>query len=428
MNINRINLTVLIAVLIFIVIQLEFIILLGLWMAPENLQLIPDSASYLSVMESISVGYSPNEIRTIGYPFILFLIQKIACFLPIHFYQLVFIIQFLMLMASVFFWTKIVATQLSHKYIFLFVFILSINPSFVLYSFLLSTEISFLFFISGAFYFIRKYFSYQSKINACTSILFFAIAVLIRPGFYYFSLLLCFSASVYFIFCKKMYWKACLILVVYGSVIFSNQYFFYQKFGLLKLSTIDEITQYRYLTNQIQSIEKDCSLHTNLARLDLASQNYGATILPHCSVKEMNRFYHRRNAEYFTKNYCTTIKAFGEILLSNFHTGNTYYHTKKSNFLQSEFFNITRIFNMIFLAALFCCNIIFIFQLLRRQISFLLFNTLLLLFGNYMFVTSCISFWQGDRFNVVWFGACLSLVFLQLFPKKIAIKLKRNLY
>ncbi len=383
----------LIPLLVIVLIQGIYYFGLGLDHAPIEAHEIPDSASYVNVMYTLYGHYQPDEIRTLGYPLLLYLMKQVSSFTPYHFYQSVFIIQFIMLILAIFIWMRI-ATKLTRLNSIWIAIALSLNPTFIIYAYSISTEMSFLFFISLGFYAVHKFLLKQNLISISLAASSFCFATLIRPGFYYFNLLFCLLILLLSLVKWKKLSYAVSIGCIYSLFIFSHQVTFFQKYQAFKLSHIDVITQYRYLTNQIQCVSHAKSLLENLKTLDATV----SSLPSHNQHKYMLNINH----ENLHANYGHTGIALLKTMLSNFLTGNTNYNSEKQNIFQQRYFEITRIFNMGFCLALILAHVVWLFAW-RKLLFVSPIIYLVILFADYSFVTSCMSFWQGDRFNMVWF-------------------------
>lgn len=406
MNINKMNTRILfnkylIPLLVIVLIQGIYYFGLGLSHAPIDAHETPDSASYVNVMHTLYGHYKPDEIRTIGYPLLLYLMKQVSSFAPWHFYQSVFVIQLIMLLLIIFIWMRI-ATKLTGLNSVWITIVLCMNPTFMIYAYSISTETFFLFFISLGFYAVHNFFLKQNLISISLGVSSFCFATLIRPGFYYFNLLFCLLILLLSLVKWKKLSHAVSIGCIYSLFIFSHQVAFFQKYQAFKLSHIDVITQYRYLTNQIQCVSHAKSLLENLKTLDATV----SSLPSHNQHKYMLNINH----ENLHANYGHTGIALLKTMLSNFHTGNTNYKSEEQNIFQRRYFDITRIFNMGFCLALILAHIVCLFAWRKRLfVSPIIY--LIIMFADYSFVTSCMSFWQGDRFNMVWFMAITVALF-----------------
>ena len=76
-----------------------------------------------------------------------------------------------------------------------------------------------------------------------------------------------------------------------------------------------------------------------------------------------------------------------------------------SEALQETLFDYTRIWNMFFVILLLLTNLPIVLSCIRRKLKIensILLAVILLLYADYSFFTSGVSFYQGDRFNIVW--------------------------
>lgn len=124
--------------------------------------------------------------------------------------------------------------------------------------------------------------------------------------------------------------------------------------------------------------------------------------------------------------------AFTENLIENFHTGNSFVRDMPESKIfnkeiRKRLFDYTRIWNMLFVIALILMNIFLIIQNIRKKIvwtKIIVLSLILLVYCDYSFATSGISYFQGDRFNVNWIPMLLMSIFIYFSHKKIIQKFK----
>ena len=121
------------------------------------------------------------------------------------------------------------------------------------------------------------------------------------------------------------------------------------------------------------------------------------------------------------------ILAFAENLVDNFHTGNTFIRDMPENKIinkesRKRLFDYTRIWNMLFVVAMLLFNIFLLIKIFGKKIevnSATLLSFIILFYCDYCFITSGISYFQGDRFNVIWMPMLLTSIMLFFSKKKI---------
>ena len=90
--------------------------------------------------------------------------------------------------------------------------------------------------------------------------------------------------------------------------------------------------------------------------------------------------------------------------------------------IRKRLFDYTRIWNMFFVIAMVLFNIFLIIKIFGKKIeinSAVFLSFILLFYCNYCFITSGISYFQGDRFNVIWMPILLTSIMLFFSKKKI---------
>lgn len=375
--------------LLLLLITFGFAWILDFDCASTNSYLLPDSASYLEVSSSLK----PDSFRTIGYPLFLRLVLNEE-FSALKFHTL-YIIQLLLWIISCLIFFRIVTHYASQKMSFIFCLSVVVNPTFMIYTHAILTEILFLSLLILSSYFIHLYFKLKKQYFLYVSFAIICVATLVRPGL----LWLNGFALIYFTFLStKKFSSFSIFTLIFLCFIGTEMSRYYNQFGLVKLSIIDDITTYRYLNAQAKSFVKNCSTIEAMATQD-SSLNLNQ------KVSSLSSFCKKDFKELRSKHLIEIARAFIFDLYSNFHTGNVSY--KSANKEQANhLFNITRIFNMLFVIGLIFYNFIFLYSYLKHKLrtdnTFKILTWLLIL-TNYLWIVSGVSFWQGDRFNVVWF-------------------------
>jgi hypothetical protein len=143
---------------------------------------------------------------------------------------------------------------------------------------------------------------------------------------------------------------------------------------------------------------------------------------------EINHEIVKKETSDLLKNHTFNfIFVFAENLVDNFHTGNTFIRDMPENKIidkeiRKRLFDYTRIWNMLFVVAMVLFNIFLIIKIFGKKIEVnnaVFLSFILLFYCNYCFITSGISYFQGDRFNVIWMPMFLLSIMLFFSKKKI---------
>lgn len=356
--------------------------------------LVEDSHSYLNLLHS----FIPDPFRTMGYPLFLTFIKSIN--FTIDFMKMAFILQWIFWIGSVWISGRILLQWVQWPYVWVLCGLLLLNPSYSVYSHLILTEIPFIFLIVLSVYGLFRFQATKNNFYLVFAFGLVCIATLFRPGLFYFEILI--SLALLFFLIHKRDWKSFVMFTAIFSmfIIFPIRQF-HQQYQIHKLSIIDDLTIYRYLNARALSLTDNCDLQTAMNKLDQASNG-----LAEASMATRSAFYRKAFNGTVSEHPYEVIKAFGMNLISNIHTGNTYYNQTHSGSNRHWVFNISRIFNMIYSILLLLSFVLLPILLMKPKFRMTFWqNTpgmIIMLYCLYQFFSSGVSFWQGDRFNIVW--------------------------
>lgn len=389
-----------------------------------------DTYSYLDAAKLMLNAMKAHSLRCFGYAGVLTLPYTLFKLTP-AFFWFIYIVQNGILLLTFHFIYKLVAFYTNEKKAFWATFLLIINITYIVFSFHVMSEIGFLFLMTAAFYYIHLYFINQQSRNLLFSFLAICLATLFRPGLFHFTLLFGILLALYLLIKKKNWVAFGMVFLIFLSSIGFQAYKIQQQFGMYKISFIDDVTLYRYLnTSAIAKIEgKD--------KLYLMSERDSALYLKLKNVDSRKAFiaYHeivkKETSDLISNHTAHFIFAFLDNLFTNFHTGNAFIRDMPEDKIlnkeiQKRLFDYTRIWNMLFVIVLALTNVFLLVLFIRKKInwynegSFL--SSIIFIYCNYCFVTSGISYFQGDRFNVVWMPMLLIFIFINFRPIKNILK------
>jgi hypothetical protein len=385
-----------------------------------------DTYSYIDAAKLILNGMKAHSLRCFGYAGFLAFPYSLFKLTP-AFFWVVYIIQNILLLLSFQFIYKIIAFYTNDRKAFWAVLLLLINITYVVFAFHVMTEIGFLYLMVGSFYCIHLYFDKQQSVYLLLSFLAICIATLFRPGMLYFNIICGIILCLYFIVKKKNRLAFIFSVVLFFTTIGFQAYKMKQQYGLYKISFIDDVTMYRYLNTAIVAKlqgkdklylmgERDRLLFMKLEKMDAEK------------LFEINHEIVKKETSDLLKNHTFNfIFVFAENLVDNFHTGNTFIRDMPENKIidkeiRKRLFDYTRIWNMLFVVAMVLFNIFLIIKIFGKKIEVnnaVFLSFILLFYCNYCFITSGISYFQGDRFNVIWMPMFLLSIMLFFSKKKI---------
>lgn len=394
--------------LLFFAIVGMLVYLLGLYRLTDiTLYAGFDTLSYLEAANQLNTDHTFHPTRCIAYPIILLIAQRLFSNGPYFFYAL-YLLQIGMLWYVVLLqyrWFKVVVNETS-------AFVLTLlglcHLSFFLYAAFLLTEVPCLFFIALAFENARQFLLLNKQSSLFAAAFCFSVAILFKPGLFPF---LCVVAILLMALTLIKKFKFSLALVFYAGALLplSIQFYgMYTTYGTIKLSYISDITYYRYWHTSALSLQQQKDILPLMDSRD--SLVYAISTKPHSTFtyNDFSAAVSRERAFLFQHHPWLMIKSFVLNLFSNFHTGNTIPQAIPVNIAQSSnlprtFFNITRVFNMTYIIGLI---LIGIYAFRKRQSLFIntytILASLLISYCLFAFFISGVSFYQGDRFNIIW--------------------------
>ena len=390
-----------------------------------------DTMSYLDAAKQLATHHRFHPTRCIGYPIILLLAETISSNGPPFFYTM-YVLQIIMYWFVVLLQYRWLKELINEGKAFYIVAIGLLNISFFVYAFFLLTEIPCLFFIALGFEQIRLFLLYKNNRQSFFSALFFSLAVLFKPGLLLFVLLLAVVFTVYAFF-KKVAVASLLFFYLGVFLPISIQAIgMYNSYGRTTLSYIGDITHYRYFHTAIIARAQNNDVLSVMKQRDSLVLSIGDTSSSSFTYPQFASVVRKERNYLLLSNPIGFISTYGANLFSNFHTGNTIpqalpsrseTYTKNAHL----FFTITRIWNMLFVIGLICGVFYSLSNLIihRHNISVLLsvpsVYAIQLVFCLYAFLISGVSFYQGDRFNIIWIPFLLTSL-LGLYRKRNSTK------
>lgn len=387
-----------------------------------------DTLSYLEASNQLNTAHTFHPTRCVAYPIILLIAQRLLSNSSYFFYVLY------MLQAGMFWyvvlllhrWLKVILSEQSA----LLLSVLGLcNVSLFLYTSFLLTEIPCLFFIALSFENTRRFLLNKKPYSLFTAAFLFSVAILFKPGLFPYMGLIGVLLLIRTLINKFSY-KLMVAFFFGASLPLSIQFLgMYQSYGTLKLSYISDITYYRYWHTSALSLQQKKEI---LPLMDSRDSLVHAISLSPNALFTYNDFSKAVAQEriFLLQHHPVLMgKSFLLNLFSNFHTGNTIPKSLPNNIAQKAnwprvFFNITRVFNMVYIVGLLSIAL-FGYRKNRAVISsnpYAILATILLTFSLFAFLISGVSFYQGDRFNVIWMPfliPIMAIIFTQFNVNKL---------
>lgn len=394
-----------------------------------------DTYSYLDALKLLINEHCAHPTRCIGYPLFLFF--------PYHFFHIstTFFITVFVLQNALLLWAytriyKVIQYYKGNKVALVSTLICMSNISYISFSFHVLTETVCTFLLIYFIYNMHNYIVLKKNKNILWAILSLSVAVLFKPGLLYLYLLIVLAFSIYFLY-KKQSKIPIYFLIITISSIGVQSIMMYKKYNTFKITYIDQITQYRYFNTSINGLLQ----HKEKLQLMHERDSIMSQVVKDFSINEQFKKYStvtKEESKLLWRNHpLICVQAYFENLFSNFHTGNAMIRDMDngqiySPILKKKIYDYTRIWNMLHILLLAFLNIFLIYQFFFDKKSFytkpqFIFVTLCVFLCNYIFILSGISFFQGDRFNVVWMPICLValiICFSHLCSKYVTISKK----
>lgn len=385
-----------------------------------------DTSSYLEATDLLINHQIAHPTRCIAYPLIL--AGPYTLFRTSQsFFESVFLIQVCMLFWVFVFLFKILRNYLSHTQSMIAVLLLMLNISCMIFVFHVLTEIAFLFFITLAFYAWHLFVQKRNEKFLWIAFACSCFSVLLRPGLYYLNMAILIILLYYFINKKRAVRNAFITGAIFLCSICVQLIMMQTQYGVCKISMIDDVTMYEYMNTSVYAKLQGADKSTLMAQ---RNQAIGDSLRNYTALRKYPAYHDITQAEtsgllqYHTINY---VSAYAENLISNFHSGNSLLRDLPqqyvySKWLQEKLFDYTRIWNMLMVILLMVMNGVITFVLIkkRQEINHVLFFLItVLIYADYCFFTSGLSYFQGDRFNVVWMPLLfvMAIISLKVFRK-----------
>ena len=391
--------SLLIAVCIFKLLQLEDCIYEKAWISQ-------DSSGYIEAADLLYNERAVHPVRPLGYAFILGLPNLVIDGPSVEQYIIwSFVINMLSWLATILLLFKTLNLFLSKRTSFWVSLVFTTCLGSMVHSAMVLTEsmTGFLLMLACYYLFVYQKSKHVSHLLLAAAVL--NVSILFRPGMYYFALLFTLGLVLYIAFSQKfklLLHAAFLVSIILVAVQLISMK---QSFGDFTPSYIDKVTWYRYLGAQANATLNNRDHREERMERDsiLQEKNWSERSL---LAKEDMKKQLFTNADNVTKEYLGNIignsygGSHGIKRARIIHAEPTYTRINKSLELISKIQQGAAF--LIFLAA----SLFIVIFRKRKNLALLLSCGLIL----YIIATSGISFWQGDRFYIVFYPLLIVIV------------------
>lgn len=384
---------------------------------------IGDQGTYFESGKYFFNQFDAHPYRCIGYPLLLCLPELIGLSAPYGYWPI--ILNIIFLIGILYFLIRIenvlgyaIALPVSMLLTFCLGFISSIN--------LALTELGFVFFMVMALYFLLRLLNSESREKFMFLFVFsLGCASLFRPGLYLFSLaasVICFSYCMFVDIKagkKQFFFKSFLSISVALLVTLGSQSLLMKKtYNTFRLSYIDDLAWYVYIGALANAIhENNCFTSECFA----AERNKREEILINKSGAEMSLIAKEDRKNTLQNKKQALFKAYKINLATNL--------VSSSGWDKNEypgFYNFSVLVNKTLTLLPFLVYFLFMLSKLRKRFTINEHLFLLFIIGYifYIFFTSGISTYQGDRFHVVFYPFSLVLFTFLYLKGKMAFEVR----
>ncbi len=404
------------------IIVLLFFIVLQLQNCIFDQDYIPaDSFSYIESADLLYNSFSTHPIRPFGYGLILGAPHLFFDVVTLDMYVIYnFIINLFFWFGTSFFLLKSLHLFFGEKSSFYITLLFMFCMGNISHIFLILTETIVTFLLTYMAFLLLKYIIQKKVSHLILGITILNLVVLFRPGMLYFSGLISLSLLFYLIKLKKFSFKKCTPFFLSLGLIFIQFISTYKIYGDFTLSYIDKETWYYYLGGESKAKEEG---HNYMQERNQRLQNFSDLSWGEKSIVSKNDFKNQLSnnkinilKEYIlnvienAENACSSI--IGTERVKNIKQDR--FHIFARNFLSL----ISKIQNIFFTSLIPISFLLILYK--RKEITIAI--TISFTCMAYIVLTSGISFWQGDRFHIV-FYPLMMITFSQLiYRSSFAVK------
>lgn len=417
-NADKKNLAILFSIAVIL-----FIVLSVLLQLPEQFHLsnvvYTDAKSYMRGADYLYNHHLlADPIRPFGYPWLIglpHLLGKASTDTIINFAVFLNCIFSSLSLLLIYRITSIIANSKT-AFIVALLYILCISNLLILYQAM--TETFFILMILCYVYFLLKYFKEKRYNYLLLALFFISYSVTVRPIGLYFAIIT-FIVCIFLALKQKKLRNVLVASIILLGTIGLQCTNMYRTYGKFTLSFIQDLTLERYLITKADYYRTDKSVTCD-EYYYISERRKDSSILAKANPNNLREFWAVSSAQSKASIHYAVKYSIKNILLAY-----VYNMRENSEFPCIELETIQNVKNLpAFKSALkaavfitkyqnyFICRLLLLFSAVWLYFSIRYFKRLpplyywmsiVLLTTNYFFFVSGISFWQGDRFNFVWY-------------------------
>lgn len=397
-----------------------------------------DSQSYTSAATNLFSGFQFDPIRPWGYPFIIGLCKLFGTFNEFNWF--LWLLQFASWLGVLYMIFRICKLYTEQMFGFILVFIYLSFSSLIIFTWLTLTESIFTFLITYSLYKLVNYIK-SGKVSALhLSFLAMCFSATLRPTTLYFSILAFLILIAFYKINKSKFIKNTLIsfailLLTIGTQIVAMK----SQYGIGSPSIIGKMALYEYLGTHAMALKNNVALKQERESRKRNEDQFMSSISGNDYWKKRVQFYDDDFRSQLKDNKLNLAKA----MVTNIRMNLTEHSAElsmlqsadsKSSFIYSRlfFYKLSRWQNIgMNLSLLLLCAITLV-RFVSGVKKFLNQKTMVVIavacsLCLYLLLISGFSFWQGDRFSVVYYPIILIGLALTLGYYKLTKKEKRIL-
>jgi hypothetical protein len=371
---------------------------------------LPDGVSYVQAAKDFYLHHKLNAIRPVGISILIGAPMLISTSFT-HFAEWVWFMNAVFWLGALMIFNKILCKLTNNRWANFSTVVVALYFSLIIYSTQIISEIPFVFFILCTVYYAVRFMQSKNKINLLYICLFLLVCVFIRPGLLYLFYFVVMAILFYCLYNK--YIPAIVTLAVCAITMHLYQVQMNKQFGKYTISFIGQNALLFYLDNRAKQLSNKTSFdQENIAILKSISDKSTAEIYDIANIDFKNQL--RNNLP----NLCS---AFVWNLIENSNHGNPCLQveqgisTKKWRSFICQLITFITLWQNVVLSifTLIGCLIIRFYArpFLPKEIYYLLIS--LTGICVYLMCVSAISFYQHDRFHIV-FAPIITIVISSL--------------
>ncbi|WP_242117941.1 hypothetical protein [Aestuariivivens sediminicola] len=369
--------------------------------------IFPDSYTYIDASNLLYNEFHPHPYRPLGYAALLglpnlFMTQLTTLDYIIFSFGLNLL--FWLFTLVVLFETLMLFTIKKLAYTAAFVFMFSMGNATHIALILSETIVTGLFIFMVFFMF--KYTKTKNTKHLIWSVSILNITSLFRPGMFYLGVIFCILLIVYLLRKKEFKRRSFFIFLISVILIISQGMAMFKTYGNFTMSYIDKLAWYFYLGCQSSALEKQISYNDERTLRNEKRKTLSWEELSTLS-KEDFKSQIANNSKHMLYAYLNNLFDNCTSGSSNLILIKSLQNNRNNKLMAHRFHVLSKIQNKLYVILAILC--LAWFGSFRKYWNIALFVSLSIIF--YVILTSGVSFWQGDRFNITVYPLILLTLF-----------------